>query len=221
MRRGEALRILELDTYASFDQIRANYRLLAMVWHPDRFESGELKAKAEAKLKLINAAWETLRDGAASTNTSRKDQNYDTLLCDCGQLLKFPVELKVIRCARCGKVYSFDPDADFGDDYAYESESSGATAEDSMPEDPYFQTARYSSSSLGCSNEVEGAILGGLIGALGGGIGFVPGAIIGYFIGGEAIKHFFQALFSTLLGCACCLGILIVIGVIFEVVSSR
>jgi hypothetical protein len=53
--------ILGLQAGASIDEIRAAYRDLAKVWHPDRFaHDPKLQAKAQEKLKEINHAYEEL-----------------------------------------------------------------------------------------------------------------------------------------------------------------
>jgi curved DNA-binding protein CbpA len=51
--------ILELERGASLEQIKANYRRLAMRWHPDR-NGGSVEA--EEKFKRISEAWSVLSD---------------------------------------------------------------------------------------------------------------------------------------------------------------
>jgi len=58
--RAAALKTLELSPAATPDDIKTAYRELVKVWHPDRFPDASLKARAEAKLKEINAAYEKL-----------------------------------------------------------------------------------------------------------------------------------------------------------------
>ena len=54
--------ILELEPGASQAEIKQAYRDLAIVWHPDRFaDNPRLREKAEAKLKQINAAYNSLK----------------------------------------------------------------------------------------------------------------------------------------------------------------
>lgn len=61
-RRCEALRVLDLPPGASEKEIRAGYRTMVKVWHPDRFPGDEpLQKTAEARLKEINAAFQLLR----------------------------------------------------------------------------------------------------------------------------------------------------------------
>ena len=63
--RCAALRVLDLGSDASEPSIRAAYRLLIKVWHPDRFQNdAKLKQAAEEKLKEINTAYEFLLSAA-------------------------------------------------------------------------------------------------------------------------------------------------------------
>lgn len=60
---GRAYRILGLPPGAAADQVKAAYRDLVQVWHPDRFPAdSRLRAKAERNLQRINAAYEVLKD---------------------------------------------------------------------------------------------------------------------------------------------------------------
>ncbi len=56
--------ILGLEVGASRTEVKQAYRDLVHVWHPDRFaHNPRLQKKAEAKLKEINAAYETVLAG--------------------------------------------------------------------------------------------------------------------------------------------------------------
>jgi len=73
---AELYRVLELTPGASPDEVRAAWRDLVQVWHPDRFQGNErLRARAEARLKQINEAYEKIREleaaGAAAGAASR------------------------------------------------------------------------------------------------------------------------------------------------------
>lgn len=60
-----AFEVLELSPSASMVDIDQAYRDMAAVWHPDRFEgSPRLRAKAEHRLKEINAARDLLASRA-------------------------------------------------------------------------------------------------------------------------------------------------------------
>lgn len=60
--RCAALHTLELQDGATAEDIRASYRTLAKVWHPDRFEKdAPLRKKADEKLKEINGALQLLK----------------------------------------------------------------------------------------------------------------------------------------------------------------
>lgn len=57
----EDYKTLELEEGASLNEIKAAYRDLVAVWHPDNFgHSPRLQAKAEEKMKKINLAYERL-----------------------------------------------------------------------------------------------------------------------------------------------------------------
>lgn len=67
--------VLELNTGASWEEVKQAYRELALVWHPDRFsDNPKLQCKAQEKLKIINQAYEMLkayyRQRAASASKS-------------------------------------------------------------------------------------------------------------------------------------------------------
>ena len=65
MTRAEALRIFELDDGRTQDEVRAAYRELVKVWHPDRFANDTaLRAKADRQLQEINCAYAVLQEGA-------------------------------------------------------------------------------------------------------------------------------------------------------------
>ena len=64
--RAECHRILGVSMSAPEEEVRAAYRDLVRVWHPDRFDHDpELRERAERKLQEINEAWETLKRGPA------------------------------------------------------------------------------------------------------------------------------------------------------------
>lgn len=64
---AECYAVLEIAPGASPDEVRKAYKLLATVWHPDRFpaDSG-LHKEAEEKLRRINEAYQTLKDHFAA-----------------------------------------------------------------------------------------------------------------------------------------------------------
>ena len=58
----ECYSALELPHGASWEDVRKSHKLLATVWHPDRFTtSPKLRDQAEEKLKTINEAYATLK----------------------------------------------------------------------------------------------------------------------------------------------------------------
>jgi hypothetical protein len=64
---------LEVPPDATPEQIRAAWRELTKVWHPDRFGNDEkLRRRAEEKLKEINRAYEILRQAGGSDRSRRQ-----------------------------------------------------------------------------------------------------------------------------------------------------
>jgi hypothetical protein len=55
-------KILEVEPTATIEQIKAQYLFLTHAWHPDKFPSVDLKAKAEEKIKEVNEAYRVLSD---------------------------------------------------------------------------------------------------------------------------------------------------------------
>lgn len=73
MTRAEALRILELDDHRTPEEVRATYRELVKVWHPDRFANDpDLRAKADRRLQEINRAYAVLQDRAETVEPLRE-----------------------------------------------------------------------------------------------------------------------------------------------------
>lgn len=73
MTRGEALRIFELDDRRTQEEVRAAYRELVKVWHPDRFANDpDLRAKADRRLQDINRAYAVLQDGDGTVEPPRE-----------------------------------------------------------------------------------------------------------------------------------------------------
>jgi curved DNA-binding protein CbpA len=71
--RCAALQTLELKPEATDKQISEAFRLLAKVWHPDRFQADPTLAKAAGeKLKVINSAYSFLNSRAGRKQQHRK-----------------------------------------------------------------------------------------------------------------------------------------------------
>lgn len=78
MHAKEALHVLGLGADATQEEIKAAFRDLVKVWHPDRFGGdSRLRAKAERRLQDINAAYAMLRDGvpAGPANTASRSSS--------------------------------------------------------------------------------------------------------------------------------------------------
>lgn len=68
--REKCLELLGLKPGASAQEIKAAYRDLAKVWHPDRFaHDPRLQQKAQNKLKEINEAYEALTTASFNRST--------------------------------------------------------------------------------------------------------------------------------------------------------
>jgi curved DNA-binding protein CbpA len=67
--------ILEVQPDASGDKIKGQYLFLAQAWHPDKFSQADQKARAEEKIKEINAAYDILRDPSKRAEYDRKLQS--------------------------------------------------------------------------------------------------------------------------------------------------
>lgn len=66
--------IIEISPNATQEEIKEAYRVVASVWHPDRFQHGTKQwERANEKLKQINEAYAVLKD-------SQKRAEYDRLL---------------------------------------------------------------------------------------------------------------------------------------------
>jgi len=55
--------VLEVEPWATPDEVKLAYRDMVNVWHPDRFSNNQrLRERAEEKLKIINNAYDKLKD---------------------------------------------------------------------------------------------------------------------------------------------------------------
>ena len=74
MQAKEALHTLGLREDATQEEVKAAFRDMVKVWHPDRFGSDpRLREKAEQKLKDINNAYRVLRDGVPESRIPFSD----------------------------------------------------------------------------------------------------------------------------------------------------
>ena len=72
-------RVLELEPGASLNEVKEAWRVLAKVWHPDRFPNDEkLQRKAGERLKDINGAYKTLGKHLVSRETRSKNHPTST-----------------------------------------------------------------------------------------------------------------------------------------------
>lgn len=78
MKMKDYYKILEVESTATLEQIKAQYRFLIQAWHPDKFPNSELKAKAEEKVKDINEAYSILSDPVKRENYDRSLRSYSS-----------------------------------------------------------------------------------------------------------------------------------------------
>jgi curved DNA-binding protein CbpA len=72
----ECYQRLELPNQANAAEIRQAYKRLVKKWHPDKFESDSpIKAYAEERIKLINAAYDLLRKHQSETKPLPKSKS--------------------------------------------------------------------------------------------------------------------------------------------------
>ena len=72
MRLEDCYRLLDLPPGASREDAKQAYRDLTKVWHPDRFaHDAVLRARAEEKLKAINAAYATILNSSGDVPRPR------------------------------------------------------------------------------------------------------------------------------------------------------
>ena len=89
------LQLLELPQDASPEQVRRAYKDLVAIWHPDRFATNpRLRQRAEAKVKEINRAYETLEaffssEGASGGRPETGWQQEHPKVCSSGNVEAF------------------------------------------------------------------------------------------------------------------------------------
>lgn len=54
--------VLGITPYATDDEVKSAYRKMAKKYHPDNFAGSDLAAKAEQKMKEVNAAYQEIQD---------------------------------------------------------------------------------------------------------------------------------------------------------------
>jgi hypothetical protein len=93
MTPAEALRIFELDDRCTPEQVRAAYRELVKVWHPDRFANDtNLRAKADRRLQEINSAYAVLQDRAETVDPPRREATPRSEAQDRAETVETPRE---------------------------------------------------------------------------------------------------------------------------------
>ena len=67
--------ILEVESDASEEKIKEQYLFQVQAWHPDKFSKADQKARAEEKIKEINAAYDVLRNPTMRAEYDQKLQS--------------------------------------------------------------------------------------------------------------------------------------------------
>ena len=70
--------VLGVPRTASDDEIKKAYRSLAKKYHPDNFTDASQRARAEEKMKEINAAYERIQKGETSSSSGGYRGSYNT-----------------------------------------------------------------------------------------------------------------------------------------------
>ena len=111
----EHLATLNVSEDCSDEAFTQAYRDLVKIWHPDRFAHDErLRLKAEEQLKLINHAYDSLRNYRRETSDARSrpspdssqasgsEPPRDVVFCaHCGVSLRVPEGATYLRCPSC------------------------------------------------------------------------------------------------------------------------
>jgi len=124
-------KILEVNPNVSREEIKKSYRLLAMMYHPDRYGdigNEELYQKAEEKFKLIQMAYRTLSD-------PEKRAEYDAHYSEIKRRQRY-TEYRTERDAE--KTYEEDMEYDTG--YERYEEPTQESAQKDVPETPTKST---------------------------------------------------------------------------------
>jgi curved DNA-binding protein CbpA len=90
--------VLELKPGASLEQIKASYKELVQIWHPDRFQNNpQLQQRAHLKLQQINNSYDFLRENYNPDDIS-EDSEIDQPKISCLNQLRDAL----LRCKFCG-----------------------------------------------------------------------------------------------------------------------
>jgi hypothetical protein len=92
--------VLELKPGASSEQIKASYKELVQIWHPDRFQNNpQLQQRAHLKLQQINNSYDFLRENYDPNDISEDSENDPSKISDLNELRD-----ALLRCKFCSPV---------------------------------------------------------------------------------------------------------------------
>jgi hypothetical protein len=96
-------KILEVESTATLEQIKTQHRFLLHAWHPDKFPKGELRDKADEKIRSINEAYSILSNPAKREKYDKAFRLSLNPLPQSAQPVKHPPnESSKEYCESCG-----------------------------------------------------------------------------------------------------------------------
>ncbi|PZO45290.1 MAG: J domain-containing protein [Shackletoniella antarctica] len=92
--------VLELKPGASLEQIKASYKELVQIWHPDRFQNNpQLQQRAHLKLQQINNSYDFIRENYDPDDISEDSEIDPSKISDLNELRD-----ALLRCKFCSPV---------------------------------------------------------------------------------------------------------------------
>lgn len=89
-------KVLEVEPSSPLEKIKSQHRFLLHAWHPDKFPEGELRDKAEVKIREINEAFGILSD------TNKRKKYDDEIKQNINPQQKYSQTINNDTCESCG-----------------------------------------------------------------------------------------------------------------------
>lgn len=166
MNINDCYKTLEIPPDSTYEEAKAAYRLMAQVWHPDKHSHNDkIHAKATAKLKEINAAWNNIeghfKNSAAreaNKECKRKSGLYKIVVCSsCNTRNRVPTKntSSKVKCGNC-KEYLYSEDKSEQDKSTWQQKETTERASSNITDDhnlnayieKYHSIAKYGLNSL-------------------------------------------------------------------------